>query len=99
MRVGDFTPANLLPTKILIDDTVIGTRALVSFTPFELQQVSFSVPTDGVHRLEFLGTAFGDHTAFVSGVSIDEVPEPASFTFMAGGMLGAIFNLKRLRAR
>jgi len=72
---------------------------LVSFTPFELQNVTFSVPTGGVHRLEFMGAVFGDHTAFVSGVSIDAVPEPATFTLLAAGMLSTLFKLKGFRTR
>ena len=85
---GDGTDGNQT-VEALIDDTVIGTWALVSFTPFELESVQFSVPTDGVHRLTFMGTAVGDHTAFVSGVSINEVPEPGSLTLIAAGMLAA----------
>ncbi len=81
--------------QALIDGNVIGTWALVSFTPFELENVPFSVATDGVHRLEFRGIVPGDHTAFVSGVSIDEVPEPASLTLTIAGVLGVIHRLRR----
>jgi len=81
--------------EALIDDTLIGTWPLVSFTPFELENVPFTVSTDGVHRLTFMGTVFGDHTAFVSGVSINEVPEPATLTLTLAGILGAIRQIRR----
>src|ERR1019366_4882203 len=55
--------------QALIDGNVIGTWALTSFTPFTLQNVSFTVTT-GAHTLEFRGINYGDHTAFLSAVSI-----------------------------
>jgi hypothetical protein len=55
----------------IIDGQVIGTWALASFTPFALQTVPFNATTGGSHTLKFVGTASGDNTAFVSGVSID----------------------------
>lgn len=55
----------------LIDGIPIGTWPLTSFTPFTLQTVTFTVSTGGNHTLEFLGTAPGDHTAFLSYVSIN----------------------------
>ena len=54
----------------LIDGTPIGTWPLSSFTPFTLQTVTFTVSTGGSHTVEFLGTNPGDHTAFVSYVTI-----------------------------
>ncbi len=45
--------------EALIDGTVIGTWSLVSFTPFQLRSVQFSVATDGVHQLEFMGIVLG----------------------------------------
>jgi hypothetical protein len=57
--------------EALIDGQVIGTWTLVSFTPFNLETVSFTVGSGGSHKLKFMGTATGDHTAFISGVSID----------------------------
>lgn len=56
--------------KALIDGRVIATWPLADCTPFTLQTVNFSVNTGGSHTLEFLGTALGDHTAFVSYVVI-----------------------------
>jgi hypothetical protein len=56
--------------KAIIDGRVIGTWNLVSYTPFTLQTVTFSVGTGGMHTLAFVGTTSGDHTAFFSGMSI-----------------------------
>ena len=56
--------------EALIDGKVIGTWNLVTFTPFTLETINFTVPTGGSHILTFEGTATGDHTAFLSGVSI-----------------------------
>ena len=58
--------------QALIDGNVIGTWALTSFTPFTLQTVSFTVSTGGTHTLEFRGINNGDHTAFLSYVSITQ---------------------------
>ncbi len=58
--------------QALIDGNVIGTWALSSYTPFTLQTVSFTVSTDGTHTLEFRGINYGDHTAFLSYVSITQ---------------------------
>ena len=54
----------------LIDGNVIGTWALTSFTPFTLETVPFTVSTGGTHMLEFMGMNHGDHTAFLSYVTI-----------------------------
>ncbi len=56
--------------QALIDGNVIDTWALSSFTPFTLQTVTFTVSTDGSHTLEFRGINPGDHTAFLSYVTI-----------------------------
>jgi len=56
--------------EALIDGQVIGTWALSSYTPFTLETPSFTVTTDGTHALEFRGINHGDHTAFVSYVTI-----------------------------
>jgi hypothetical protein len=60
--------------EALIDGRVIGTWALSSFTPFELKSASFTVTTAGSHTLEFEGLTTGDHTAFLSDVSISTPP-------------------------
>ncbi len=54
----------------LIDGNVIGSWAMTSYTPFTLQTVSFTVNTGGTHRLMFEGLNPGDHTAFLSYVTI-----------------------------
>jgi len=52
--------------QALIDDQVIGTWALSSYTPFTLQAAPFAITIDGTHSVEFRGINHGDHTAFVS---------------------------------
>ncbi len=54
----------------LIDGNVVGTWAMSSYTPFTLQTVPFTVSTGGNHTLEFVGVNRGDHTAFLSYVTI-----------------------------
>jgi len=56
--------------EALIDGNVIGTWDLVSFTPFTLETAPFTVSTDGSHTLMFRGINHGDHTAFLSYVTI-----------------------------
>lgn len=72
----------------LIDGNMFSTWALTSFTPFSLETVSFNVSTGGVHTLEFVGTTLGDHTAFLSDVSIRQTatPEPTSLILLGTGV-------------
>jgi hypothetical protein len=56
--------------EALIDGNVVGTWALSSFTPFTLQTASFTVSNGGMHTVEFMGMNAGDHTAFLSYVTI-----------------------------
>jgi PEP-CTERM motif len=73
--------------QVSIDGTVIDTLAMTSFTPFSLKTVEFSVATSGAHTLAFDGIVPGDHTAFVSGVSIAAVPEPTTLLLIGSGVL------------
>ena len=57
--------------EAIIDGQVIGTSALVSYTPFTLQTAVFTVTSGGLRTLMFAGTANGYHNAFHSGVSIE----------------------------
>jgi hypothetical protein len=57
--------------QITIDGKLIATIGLVSYTPFTLHAVYFNVTSGGTHIVKFAGAASGDHTAFVSGVSIE----------------------------
>lgn len=81
--------------EALIDGNVIGTWSLVSFTPFTLTQVRFSVPTDGSHTLDFLGLATTDSTAFITQTTIDPVPEPSTVLMLASGIVGVGSWLRR----
>jgi hypothetical protein len=56
--------------EALIDGHVIGTWSLQTFTPFTLQSATFTVSTSGSHTVEFRGIHEGDHTAFLSYVTI-----------------------------
>jgi hypothetical protein len=81
----------------LIDGGVIGTWALTSFTPFTLETASFTIDTTGSHSLEFMGLNPGDHTAFLSDVSITPTatPEPLSLALLATGLMGGLVKLYR----
>jgi len=79
-----------------IDGNPIATWALTNFTPFTLETALISVPTGGTHTLELEGKNPGDHTAFLSGVSISaSVPEPSSLIMLAGSLLIAVRGFKR----
>jgi hypothetical protein len=54
----------------MIDGNLIGTWALSSYTPFTMHTASFGITTGGTHTLEFRGINPGDHTAFLSYVTI-----------------------------
>ena len=41
-----------------------------SYTPFTLKTATFTVGTGGSHTVQFIGTKPGDHTAFVSYVTV-----------------------------
>lgn len=56
--------------EALIDGQVVGTWALSSCTPFTLETSVFTVSNRGSHTVEFMGMNAGDHTAFLSYVTI-----------------------------
>jgi hypothetical protein len=83
--------------EALLNGSVIGTWALSSFAPFTLESASFTASSGGSESLEFKGLNTGDHTAFLSDVSIHTtVPEPPSLLLMMMGCLacGGIAMLK-----
>lgn len=85
--------------SVLIDNVLVDQYTLTSYTPFALITTdSFSV-TSGTHTLTLEGSANGDHTAFVSDISLtgSPTPEPASFVLMGGGLIGLWSIGKRKR--
>jgi hypothetical protein len=73
--------------EALIDGSAIGTFPLISSTPFTLESLPFTASVTGAETLKFEGLAPGDHTAFVSDVSISSVPEPAYLPLSLIGFL------------
>ena len=59
--------------QALIDGKPIGVWALKSYTPFTLENATFTVSTDGNHTVEFEAMNIGDHTAFLSYVTITPI--------------------------
>jgi hypothetical protein len=81
-----------------IDGIVVGEWAFTSFSPFTQETVPFSVSTGGTHILSLDGITPGDHTAFVSGVSITQpVPEPATLMLFGSGIGMAVRRLRKER--
>jgi len=75
--------------EVLLNGQNVGTYSLSSSMPFALETTSPLILGAGSYTLEFEGTANGDHTAFVSGVSAsDQVPEPVSFGLLGAGLIG-----------
>ncbi len=84
--------------KVLLDNIVVGTYALSSYTPFTAESTGPVALGAGNHTLEFLGTAPGDHTAFLSDVSVS-VPEPSILALLAANLVGiGLFLRSRRRA-
>jgi hypothetical protein len=78
--------------EALIDGNLIGAWALSSFTPFTLESATFTVGAGDDHTLEFMGINPGDHTAFLSDVSITPgtTPEPSSLGLIVTCALGGL---------
>ncbi len=83
--------------EALLNGNVIGTWALTSFTPFTLESVALPGGASGSETLEFEGLAQGDHTAFLSDVSISSVPEPSSLGLAISGLALLAGFLRRAR--
>jgi hypothetical protein len=83
--------------EVLLDGNVVQTYGLSSNMPFTLETVTIPVSIAGTHDLEFLGIADGDHTAFVSDVSIG-VPEPGSLPALGADLTGLGLILLGLRS-
>jgi hypothetical protein len=75
--------------EVLLNGQNVGTYSLSSYMPFALETTSPLTLGAGSYSLVFEGTAAGDHTAFVSGVSASaQVPEPVSFALIGAGLIG-----------
>ena len=77
-----------------LDGALVGSWELDGFTPFEVRNVTFQGTTNGSETLTFEGLAVGDHTAFLSHVSISSVPEPGSMVLLAVGLAILASRLK-----
>jgi hypothetical protein len=85
--------------EVLINSVVIGTYALSSSTPFTLENLSFTYTGSGPATLEFLGTASGDQTAFLTDVGITATPEPVTLMLFGTGLLGIGGMVRRKLSR
>lgn len=54
----------------LVDGNVVGTWAVEAGMPFTLETTTFTVTSDGVHTIQFMGLNHGDKTAFLSYVVV-----------------------------
>ncbi len=54
----------------LVDGNVVGTWTTEGGMPFSLETTTFTVTTDGVHTIQFMGLNHGDNTAFLSYVVV-----------------------------
>jgi hypothetical protein len=58
--------------NVLLDSNVIGTYTLGNGTPFTLESITTSTSlSEGTHTLTFQGVTPGDHTAFVSDITVN----------------------------
>jgi hypothetical protein len=82
---------------VLIDSVEVGTYSTVSGEAFGAHTVTLAGLSAGTHVLTFAGQVGSDESAFLDKVSIDAVPEPASWMMMvaAFGMVGAMVRRRR----
>jgi hypothetical protein len=73
---------------VLLDGNVVGTYHLSSYTPFMPVTLDIGNVSAGPHTLEFEGMTSGDHTAFLTDLSVSEVPEPASMLVLGANLAG-----------
>jgi len=86
--------------EVEINGLVIGTYALSSGTPFTLENLNFMYTgATGPATLEFLGTATGDQTAFVTDASITATPEPVTLMLFGTGLMGIGGMVRRKMSR
>jgi hypothetical protein len=79
--------------EVLIDNNVVNTYNLTSSTPFTLESVTVAA-TPGAHTLEFMGTASGDHTAFVTDVTAS-TPDGGTTLALLGLAVAGLAGLRR----
>jgi hypothetical protein len=85
--------------EVLIDNVLVDEYTLTSYSPFALTTTDPFTVTGDSHTLTIEGTADGDHTAFVSDVTLtgSPTPEPSTFLMIGGGLIGLWSIGKRKR--
>ena len=84
--------------SVLIDSVVVDQYTLTSNTPFELITTDAFSVTAGSHALTVEGSTDGDHTAFVSDISVSGTPEPSTFVLIGGGLIG-LWSIGKRKSR
>jgi hypothetical protein len=86
-RGGD---AGLDPVDVLLDGVQIGQFSTSSTGSFVSESTVYVPVTAGSHTIEFLGTDTTGNSSFVDNVSINNVPEPATFGLLGASCLGLL---------
>ena len=75
--------------EVQINGVTEGTYSTTSGAPFSLENLDLTGLTSGTqYTLTFQGLATTDQTAFIDGVQLSAVPEPAAWAMMLAGFFG-----------